>query len=586
MKLSGRIPREFINELLVRVDIVDLIDSHLPLKKTGANFVARCPFHTEKSPSFSVSRNKQMFHCFGCGASGNAISFLMDFNHLDFVEAVEDLAAFVGVDVPRETSSVSYQNEPKKQDLNQLYLVMEQVAAFYVQQLRDSAEAVDYLKARGISGAVARDFMLGYAPTQWRPLLQQFDTKSLTDCGLLGSNDNGEVYGRFRGRLMFPIRDKRGRIVGFGGRVLDDSLPKYLNSPETPLFSKGKEVYGLYELLKKNSKPQRILLVEGYMDVVALAQFGVHTAVAVLGTAASRVHLDLLFRFTSELVFCFDGDSAGQTAAWRVMESAFASLKEGKSCRIMILPPQHDPDSLIREQGVDGFNACVEAALPLSDYFFGHFEATLNLSETEGKAQLVSQAKPYLEKLPDSVFKEMMFKRLEQLSGLTALDVSEQAATHSQKSNQRQQRSEQGRLPLQRQVLALLIQHPELIAIIEQREIAWNCLKFDGVEKFNSILQTILHEKPVNTGALLECYRGHDDEPIIKRLESLQLDILKSNEAVEFVDALNKEFAGALDKLVAQFTEDHRKSLLNKLETTGLTPQEKEQLQRLFKTKR
>ncbi|MCX7066760.1 MAG: DNA primase [Methylococcales bacterium] len=580
MSVSGRIPREFINELLVRVDIVDLIDSHLPLKKTGANYVARCPFHTEKSPSFSVSRNKQMFHCFGCGASGNAISFLMDFNHSDFIEAVEDLAAFVGIDVPRETASASYQAEPKKQDLSQLYSIMEQVTALYVQQLRTSTEgkkAADYLKARSISGDCANDFMLGYAPVQWKELLTRFDQQVLMDCGLLGRSENGEVYGRFRGRLMFPIRDRRGRIVGFGGRVLDDSLPKYLNSPETSLFSKGKEVYGLHELLAKNSKPQRILIVEGYMDVIALAQFGIHHTVAVLGTAASRTHLELLFRFTSELVFCFDGDNAGQTAAWRLMESAFASLKDGKSCRIMTLPAQHDPDSLVREQGVEAFSEQVQTAIPLSDYFFGHFENTLNLSETEGRAQLVSQAKPYLEKLPESIFKEMMLERLKNLSGFTKLDVLENTATLSQKPNQQQRPEQGGRQPLPRLALALLVQNPELIEIIERREIDWACLKFEGVEKFTSILQTILHEKPANTGALLEYYRGHSDEPIIKKLADLPLEIPTSNEAAEF--------SGAIDKLLAQSIDDHRRWLLKKLETTGLTPQEKEQLQKLFNTK-
>ncbi|MEI6706481.1 MAG: DNA primase [Methylococcales bacterium] len=575
MSVSGRIPREFINELLVRVDIVDLIDSHLPLKKTGANYVARCPFHTEKSPSFSVSRNKQMFHCFGCGASGNAIGFLMDFNHSDFVEAVEDLAAFVGIDVPRETTSASYQAEPKKQDLNTLYLVMEQVAALYVQQLRDSVEAIDYLKARGISGTIARDFMLGYAPTQWRPLLEQADTKTLTDCGLLGSNDNGEVYGRFRGRLMFPIRNRRGRIIGFGGRVLDNSLPKYLNSPETSLFSKGKEVYGLHELLAKNSKPQRILIVEGYMDVVALAQFGIHTAVAVLGTAASRVHLDLLFRFTSELVFCFDGDNAGQTAAWRLMESAFASLKDGKQIRIMTLPAQHDPDSLIRELGLPKFTEQIETATPLSQYFFNRLTNSLTLSDREGRSQLVKQAKPYLEKLPEGVFKEMMLEQLKRLSGYDNLDDVENMAT-LKNSNQWQMLAK-SRQPLPRLALALLVQNPELIAVIEQREIDWACLKFEGVGKFTSILQTILHEKPANTGALLEYYRGHSDEPIIKKLADLQLEIPASNEAAEF--------SGAIDKLLAQSIDNHRRWLLKKLETTGLTPQEKEQLQKLFNTK-
>lgn len=578
MNVSGRIPREFINELLVRVDIVDLIDSHLPLKKTGANYVARCPFHTEKSPSFSVSRNKQMFHCFGCGASGNAIGFLMDFNHLDFVEAVEDLAAFVGVDVPRETATYSQQPAQKKNDLTTLYALMEQVATFYVQQLRNSSEgkkAVDYLKARGISGDCANNFMLGYAPVQWKPLLEQFDSKALMDCGLLGSNDNGEAYGRFRGRLMFPIRNRRGRIVGFGGRVLDDSLPKYLNSPETALFSKGKEVYGLYELLKKNSKPQRILLVEGYMDVVALSQFGLDYAVAVLGTAASRTHLEMLFRFTSELVFCFDGDNAGQTAAWRLMESAFSSLKDGKQIRIMILPALHDPDSLIREQGLSKFTEHIETSVPLSQYFFNYLTNSLNLFDKEGRSQLVKQAKPYLEKLPEGVFKEMMLQQLKTISGYDNLNDVENIAS-LKKSNQWEMLAKL-RQPLPRLALALLIQHPELIQIIEQREIDWARLKFEGVEKFNNILQTILQEKPVNTGVLLEHYRGHSDELIIKKLADLQLEIPAGNNAAEF--------SGAIDKLLAQSTDDHRRLLLKKLETTGLTPQEKEQLQKLFKAK-
>ena len=432
--MSGRIPREFIDELLVRVDIVDLIDSHVPLKKTGVNYVARCPFHTEKTPSFSVNRNKQFFHCFGCGASGNAISFLMDFSHLDFVEAVEDLAAFVGIEVPRESSN--YPANPKKEDLNSLYALMEQVAAFYVQQLRTGEEgkkAAEYLKNRGVSGDCAGDFMLGYAPDEWRALAGRFNQNLLTEAGLLVSKEGGgQPYDRFRGRIMFPIRDKRARIIGFGGRVLDDSLPKYLNSPETSLFHKGKEVYGLYELLKKNSKPQRILIVEGYMDVIALAQFGIDYAVAALGTATSQAHLDLLFRFSSELVLCFDGDKAGREAAWRAMEPAFSSLKNGRSCRIMLLPQGHDPDSLIREEGLDKFTERIQTAQALSDYFFEHVSAGLNLSEMEGRAQLIGKAKPYLEKLPDGVFREMMFARLKELSRsatLNALDNSAPAAS-------------------------------------------------------------------------------------------------------------------------------------------------------------
>jgi len=308
-----------------------------------------------------------------------------------------------------------------------------------------------------------------------------------------------------------------------------------------------------------------------------LAQFGIHHAVAVLGTAASRVHLDLLFRFSSELVFCFDGDSAGQTAAWRLMEAAFSSLKDGRSCRIMMLPPQHDPDSLIREQGLARFTEQIQTALPLSDYFFWHFTDTLNLSETEGKAQLVSQAKPYLEKLPESVFKDMMMERLKDLSGLASIAVLEDIATVSPKPIQ-QQRPEQGRPPLPRRMLALLVQYPKLIELIEQQEFDWNALKFDGVEKFNSILQVILHEKPVNTGALLELYRDHTDKVIIERLADLQLGIPEKGDAAA-------EFSGALNQLFAQSIKDERRRLLLKMDATGLTPQEKEQLQKLTKVR-
>ena len=295
----------------------------------------------------------------------------MDFSHLDFVEAVEDLAAFAGIDVPKE--SIGYQAGPKKDDLNNLYVVMEQVAVFYAKQLRTSNEgkkAVEYLKKRGVSGDCASDFMLGYAPDEWKALAGRFNQKLLIEAGLLINKEGGQLYDRFRGRIMFPIRDKRARIIGFGGRVLDDSLPKYLNSPETSLFHKGREVYGLYELLQKNSKPQRILIVEGYMDVIALAQFGIHYAVATLGTATSKAHLDLLFRFSSELVFCFDGDKAGREAAWRAIASVFPSLKGGRQVRIMLLPQNHDPDSLVREEGLDKFYRARTVCSSLIRLFF------------------------------------------------------------------------------------------------------------------------------------------------------------------------------------------------------------------------
>jgi DNA primase len=571
--MSGRIPREFIDELLVRVDIVDLIDSHVPLKKTGANFVARCPFHTEKSPSFSVNRNKQFFHCFGCGASGNAISFLMDFNHLDFVEAVEDLAAFAGIAVQREI--VGHQVAQKKDDLNSLYEVMEQVATFYVGQLRDNIGAVEYLKARGVKAAIARDFMIGYSPDKWSALAERFSQKQLIDVGLLVVKDGGQVYDRFRGRIMFPIRDKRARIVGFGGRVLDDSLPKYLNSPETSLFHKGKEVYGLYELLEKNSKPQRILIVEGYMDVIALAQYGVCYAVAALGTAASQAHLDLLFRFSSELVFCFDGDRAGREAAWRVMESAFSSLKDGRSCRFMILPQSYDPDSLVREEGLNKFIERIESAHGLSDYFFENVSGGLKLSEMEGRAQLVSKSLPYLERLPEGVFREMMFDRLKSLSGMATFNVADSVVVDLSSKKTRQHES--NRLSSARVAIALLLQNPGLVDYVEQKNIDWIGLEFRGIELFKNILQVILDKRSVNTAVLIEYYRNTAEERSVKALALL--DVYVSDDKIEEV------FSDALDGLLNQAREASIERLQAKAQDKGLDVQEQATLIKMLAIK-
>ena len=534
--MSGRISREFIDDLLVRVDIVDLIDSHVPLKKTGNNYVARCPFHTEKTPSFSVNRNKQFFHCFGCGASGNAISFLMDFSHLDFIEAVEDLANFAGIDVQRE--SLDLKSAYKKDELSNLYSLMDRVAAFYVEQLRLTPKAIDYLKARSVKGEIARDFILGYAPDKWNALTEKFDQQLLIDAGLLVIKDDGRAYDRFRDRIMFPIRDKRARIIGFGGRVIDDSLPKYLNSPETSLFHKGKEVYGLYELLEKNSKPQRILIVEGYLDVIALAQYGINYAVAALGTAASQAHLDLLFRFSSELVFCFDGDRAGREAAWRAMESTFSCLKDGRQMRIMILPNNHDPDSLVREEGLSVFTVRMQSAQPLSDYFFEHVTEELNLSEMEGRAQLIGKAKPYLEKLSEGVFREMMFDRLKELSGQSSLDSLENLVV-GDFAKQMPLQFEPSRLSSARVAIALLLQRPSLAEIVIQKDIDWNGLEFRGIQLFKNILEVIGDKKSINTAVLIEHYRDTNEEKSVKALALL--DVYVSDDKIEdvFCDALN-----------------------------------------------
>ena len=541
--MSGRIPRDFIDDLLVRVDIVDLIDSHTPLKKTGTNFVACCPFHSEKTPSFSVSRNKQFFHCFGCGVSGNSISFLMMLNNLDFVEAIEDLAAFAGIEVPREENT--HQTSDKKEDLHSLYQLMGQTAEFYVQQLRTSDEgkkAVEYLKARGINGDCANEFLLGYAPNEWKALANTFDHSALIKAGLIVNKEEGQIYDRFRNRIIFPIRDKRGRVIAFGGRVIDDSLPKYLNSPETSLFHKGNEVYGLYELLKKNPKPPQILIVEGYIDVISLSQFGINYAVAALGTAISQAHLNLLFRFSPEIVLCFDGDKAGRAAAWKAMEPVFLSLKDNRSCRIMMLPQDQDPDSLIRKEGLTNFTLRVKTTKVLSDYFFEQISENLNLSEMEGRAQLVGKAKPYLEKLPDGVFREMMFSRLKKASGISTLNtLTPSQPPHNAYSEEKTIKSSTLSAPAKsaRTATALLLQNPRLIHNINKKELNWDHLDIRGIDLLKNIQQVILSKNNINTAVLIEHYRNTAHEKSVKALASLNLYVSENNIDMVFADTLN-----------------------------------------------
>ncbi|PPD22708.1 MAG: DNA primase [Methylomonas sp.] len=569
--MSGRIPREFINELLVRVDIVDLIDSYVPLKKTGSNFTARCPFHSEKTPSFSVSPKKQFFHCFGCGASGNAIGFLMDFNHLNFVEALESLAGFAGLEIPREADSGS---GSIKTDTGHLVIALQKAAAIYSLQLRSTEEgkkAVVYLKNRRISSQIAQDYQLGYAPQQSKSLLANLNQDDLLAAGILGRNDNGETYPRFRNRVMFPIRDKRGRTIGFGGRVLDDSLPKYLNSPETPLFHKGREVYGLYELLEENPKPERIIVTEGYMDVIALAQFGIRYAVATLGTAATPAHFELLFRFTAELVLCFDGDNAGRQAVWRAIDAAMPSLRDGRQLRVLLLPQGQDPDSLVRSHGSSHFNTLITQAQPLSDYFFQQQQEGLNLTELEARAQLLNNCKPYLEKLPEGVYKTMMLTRLKELAKSDALENLAKPGKLSMPALKSFGKNRQSHSPL-RMVLALLIQNPELLTLVEDKATAWEDLNFRGVDVFTNVIDTIKAIKPANAAALLEHFRDSEHEKIIKNLAAMELLMPE--------DGISQEFSDSLDKLIRQAKQSTLNSLLAK--GKHLTEKEKKLLPKIL----
>jgi len=565
--MAGKIPRSFIDDLLVRVDIVDLVDSYVPLKKTGSSYVARCPFHTEKTPSFAVTRNKQLYHCFGCGAGGNAISFLMDYSHLNFVEAVEDLADFVGVEVPREASV----GPVKKNNTAEILQVLEQVTGFYIDQLRDNVSAkvaVDYFKSRGLSGEVAREFQLGYAPAGWDALSKRFKPQQLIDAGLVIAKDDGSVYDRFRDRVIFPIRDRRGRVLGFGGRVLDDSLPKYLNSPETAVFHKGREVYGLYELLAKNAKPERILVVEGYMDVIALSQFGLEHAVATLGTATSKEHLELLFRFSSEVVLCFDGDKAGRVASWRAVEAALPSLKDGRQVKIMQLPAGDDPDVIVRREGLAAFEQRIASATSLSAFFFERLNQGLNLNDLEGRASLVSKAKGYLEKIPSGVFQNLMLEKLKELSKVDQLDFFQNPATL--KASRYKQKQADVKLSPVRIAISLLLQNPSLIDVLEEKNINWKNLDFPGVSLLRTIVEIIVESPNIKLPSLLEYFRGRDEESYI--------GIMMNHDFFISGDELKEEFSGAIDRLISQGQESRLDGLIAKERASGLSEHERKEL--------
>lgn len=563
--MAAKLPRAWIDDLLLRVDLVDLIDQHLPLKKAGSNFVARCPFHNENTPSFSVSRAKQLYHCFGCGASGNAINFLMEYSHLGFLEAVEDLAVFAGVQLPQEV--LSDQDSPEI-PLTPLYNVLKDAADYYAVQLRTSplaADAVQYLKNRGIALEAIKEFQLGFAPDEWQSLEKLFDAPALLAAGLLIKNDEGRTYNRFRGRLMFPIRDKRERVLGFGARVLDESLPKYLNSPETPVFQKNKEVYGLFELLKKSGKPERILVVEGYLDVIALAQAGIGNAVATLGTATSASHIELLFRYCSELVFCFDGDNAGRQAAWRAMEVAMPCMREGRIIRIMLLPQGEDPDSLVRQEGKQAFLARVDTAKSLSDYFFENLAAKVNLAEVEGRANFLAQAKPFIDKLPDSIFKNMMQERLRVKAGVSERAVRSHISLNAQSVIKSKFPVVNVRPTVARRIIALLLQHPELAWKVDEIVENWRSVEFPGSGLFKEIVELIVKDKPGSSAVLMEKFRLHPDFKIINLLFALELEGVEQDPESEFVNGLQKVIGDAkqahLDALIQQLSERNYKDL-------------------------
>jgi DNA primase len=412
------IPNDFIQTLLARVDIVDVIDRLVPLKKAGANYQACCPFHSEKTPSFTVSPTKQFYHCFGCGAHGTAIGFLMEYAGKPFPEAVESLARDAGLEVPRVEQPGEREQREESHDLCETLLV---AAKFYRGQLKDSPRAIEYLKRRGLTGVVAAHFGIGYAPSGWQSLAEPFpayDDTALDASGLVIAGDNGKRYDRFRDRVMFPIHDTRGRVIGFGGRVLDSGEPKYLNSPETAVFSKGRELYGLYLARNAIREAGRVIVVEGYMDVVALAQHGIGYAVATLGTSTTAIHAQKLFRLTDSVVFCFDGDAAGRKAAWRALENTLPILSDGKEARFLFLPDGEDPDDFVRHRGKRSLEDAIAGAVPLSQYLLTELAAQHPPATAEGRAALVAAARPYIGQIAAPVLGALLRRELAELAGL------------------------------------------------------------------------------------------------------------------------------------------------------------------------
>ncbi|MEO7557564.1 MAG: DNA primase [Gammaproteobacteria bacterium] len=584
--MAGRIPQQFIDELMTRIDIVEVIDARVPLRKAGRDYMACCPFHDEKSPSFSVSQQKQFYYCFGCGAHGTALGFLMEYEHLDFVEAVHELAGQAGLQVPVQAGRDA---PPVSKDL---YGLLEQAANFYTRQLRESRHAQragDYLKQRGLSAAIIERYAIGFAAPGWDNLLQFLSAGNTTlqaqlaKAGMLIEKDGGGYYDRFRDRIMFPIRDQRGRVIGFGGRVLGDETPKYLNSPETPLFHKGRELYGLYEARKATRVLERLLVVEGYMDVVALAQHGIHYAVATLGTATTRDHAERLFRITPTLLFCFDGDRAGREAAWRALENVLPVMHEGRQAHFLFLPDGEDPDSMVRKEGSAAFEARMTQASSFSTFFYDNLMKKTDISSLDGRARLVELARPLLSNLSEGVFRHMMLARLGELvrmepgqltKMLKQVESGPKRAGEKPKIQARRARPESraAKSPV-RMAIALLLQQPRL-ALQAGDLNRFAGFQVPGIELLVSLLQQLQSQPQLNSGALLERWRGTEDGHHLMRLAQEQHLLPEEN--------WEAEFCGALDNLYAQGIEQRKENLLNKSHIGELTPAEKLELQGLF----
>ena len=547
------IPKSFIQDLLNRLDIVDVIERYVPLKKAGANYAACCPFHNEKSPSFTVSQSKQFYHCFGCGAHGTAIGFVMEHAGMGFVDAVEELARSIGVPVPQEALAPGQVQHKVAPDL---YEVMQAATRFYREQLKQSPRAIDYLKRRGLSGEIAARFGIGYAPEAWQNLngiTSSYQDSSLLETGLVIEGEAGKRYDRFRDRIMFPIVNARGQVIGFGGRILDSGEPKYLNSPETVLFEKGHELYGLFQAQKSIRANQQVVVVEGYMDVVALAQHGVEYAVATLGTATTPYHVQKLLRLAEQVVFCFDGDAAGQRAAWRALENSLPQLVDGKRVGFLFLPKEHDPDSYIREHGTEAFEQLLHDSLPLSGYMLRELSAQVDLRTQEGRSNLLEHAKPLLMAITAPTMALLLRKEVAALAGITQLELEALYGIKAMGAPPKRATQKAGRPAVSnlRVLLRCLLYKPDLARELPE-DLAAEGADSEAIAALGTWV--LAHDGEVSSAALIQYFQGTTHEAL---LAAEQAEIMQWGEVFD----VTAEFQGVLAKL----REESRKQKLHAL---------------------
>ena len=580
--MSGLIPQHFIDDLITRADIVEVLGRRIQLKKAGREFKACCPFHDEKTPSFTVSPSKGFYHCFGCGAHGTALGFLMEYDHMEFVEAVESLAGMMGIDVPREES----QQPARRYD--ELFELMQKVEKHYQGELRRHQPAVDYLQARAIDGATAKRFGIGYAPAGWSHLLDKFGTSNeaierLLAVGLIIRKDNGKHYDRFRERIMFPIRDSRGRCIGFGGRVMGQEEPKYLNSPETVLFHKGRELYGLYEARQAIRHIERLVVVEGYMDVVALARHGIDFAAATLGTATSDEHLNRLFRLSDEVHFCFDGDRAGRAAAWRALETALPQIREGRQIRFVFLPDGQDPDSYVQTDGADGFEKAMDQALALSDYLVEELASQVDMKSVDGRARLAELAKPLISKIPPGVYKELLIERLAESVGLAAPKLAAILAKDQSTPTRRasreglselrhQSKPSAGKPSIVRRAISLLLNNPDAADKLDVEQLAG--VSRPGTELLRDLIETVQAEPTMTTARLLERWRSHEEGRHLGKLAAVELPVSDDFDA-------SAELEQCIAQLALAGKRDRVDFLIEKERLNSLSDAERSELRQL-----